>query len=92
MLSVRPAALSKQTTPCLNRNLSQADARARLPLMGASCGGAGIQLGLEPKKKRACASGRVEGKKRTFLIRGKSVLTPWSKKYMGPEILPVRGK
>lgn len=49
-------------------------------------------MGLEPKKKRACASGRVEGKKRTFLIRGKSVLTPWSKKYMGPEILRVRGK
>lgn len=92
MLSVRPAALSKQTTPRLNRNLSQADAQARLPLMGASCGGAGIQLGLEPKKKRACASGGVEGKKRTFLIRGKSVRTPWSKKYMGSEILTVGGK
>lgn len=49
-------------------------------------------MGLEPKKKRACASGGVEGKKRTFLIRGKSVRTPWSKKYMGSEILTVGGK
>lgn len=49
------------------------------------------QLGLEPKRKRACASGRVAGKKRT-LISGKSILRPQGKEHMDIEILSVEGK
>lgn len=58
--------------------------------MGASGGGAGRQSDLEPKRKRACASVGVEGKRP--LLGGKSVRTPWSRKHSCAEILTVWGK
>ena len=64
--------------------------RLSLPLVGASRGGAGRQLGLEPKRKRACAGVGAERKK-TF-IGGNSVRTPCSKKHMCTDTLTVEGK
>lgn len=68
LFSVQAAALSEQAVPRLYRSFSLVDERRlSLPLMGSSRPGAGRQLGLEPKRKGACASGGLEGRERTFI-------------------------